>query len=373
MHEVSRRRFLTELGAGVAGCSLCGACGAAPVQAGARRKEALFYERLADKSVRCTLCPRRCVVPAGGRGYCGVRQNNGGRYDTLVYGWPCAMNLDPIEKKPFFHVYPGSRAFSIATVGCNIECKFCQNWDISQAEPDDVNPRLRYVGPDRIAALAAERKARTIAYTYNEPTVFYEYMADCARAARQRGLENVIVSNGFIADAPQKALFPEVRAIKIDLKAFTQKFYGEICDGFLQPVLDTLKRLADAGCWYEIVVLLIPTLNDGVDEIKRMTAWIVKELGPDVPVHFSRYSPRYKIRNIPPTPISTLRRARGIAREQGCHFVYLGNVPGDEGQHTYCPSCGEIAIKRYGYIILQNNIADGRCAACKTPIAGVWD
>jgi pyruvate formate lyase activating enzyme len=320
--------------------------------------------------VRCGLCPRRCVVPDGGRGYCRVRANRGGRYVTLVYGRPCAANLDPIEKKPFFHVYPGSQAYSIATVGCNMHCRFCQNWDIAQASPEDAP--VPYRGPEDVAAEAARLKARTIAYTYSEPTIFYEYLADCARAGRERGIESVMVSNGFIADAPQRALFPLMKAIKIDLKAFTQSFYGEICDGVLEPVLETLKRLAGSGVWYEIVVLVIPTLNDGADEIARMSAWIVKALGPEVPVHFSRYHPMYRLRNLPPTPEATLLKARETARKEGCRFVYIGNVPGTEGQDTVCPGCGKTIIRRYGYRIEANHIRDGKCTFCGRAIPGVW-
>ena len=367
--KISRRKFLTGLGTTIAGCALARGV---PVLAaeGAELHEASFYEPLAGKKVRCTLCPRRCVVSDVQRGYCGVRENRNGKYYTLVYGRPCAMHMDPVEKKPFFHVYPGSKAFSIATVGCNIECKFCQNWDISQANPDDVT--TAYYSPEQIARMAKQSKARTIAYTYSEPTIFYEYLRDCAKAGLDQGIESIMVSNGFISAQAQKELFPILKAIKIDLKAFTQSFYTDICDGYLQPVLDTLKRLRDSGVWYEIVVLLIPTLNDSEDEIKRMTEWIVKELGIDVPVHFSRYHPMYKIRNIPPTPVKTLHRARQIALENGCHFVYIGNVPVKDAQYTFCPSCKAVLIRRYGYRILENAIENGKCKFCGAKIPGVW-
>jgi pyruvate formate lyase activating enzyme len=280
------------------------------------------------------------------------------------------MNNDPIEKKPFFHVYPGSRAFSIATVGCNIECKFCQNWDISQAEPDRV--KVPFVPPSRIAELAVRNGSKTVAYTYSEPTIFHEYMVDCAKAVRERGLGNVVVSNGFIAEKPLKEMCKHMTAIKIDLKAFTQTFYGETCGGQLQPVLDTLKRLSESGVWFEIVVLVIPSLNDSVDEIRRMSAWIVKELGPDVPVHFTRFHPAYKIRNLPPTPPKTLQAARAAALEQGCHFVYTGNMPGHEGENTYCPACGAVVFDRYGHLLVSDTLAEGKCHACGASIPGVW-
>jgi pyruvate formate lyase activating enzyme len=332
--------------------------------------EAMFYEHLDGKAVRCALCPRRCEVPSGRRGYCRVRENQDGRYVTLAYGRPCTLNLDPVEKKPFFHVYPGSKAFSLATVGCNIHCRFCQNWDISQANPEDI--AVAYRTPKDIAASAARSGARTIAFTYSEPTIFYEYMLDCAKAAQAHGIDSIVVSNGFINAAPQQALFPHVKAIKIDLKAFTPSFYKNVCDGELQPVLDTLKRLSASGVWFEIVCLLIPTLNDGADDIRRMAAWIVKELGPAVPLHFSRYQPLYQLRNLPPTPPDTILKARAAAMKEGCLFVYTGNLPGLEGQDTGCPACKAVVIRRYGYQILEMNLEAGKCGRCGRNIPGLW-
>jgi pyruvate formate lyase activating enzyme len=332
--------------------------------------EARFYHSLEDGSVGCELCPRRCHVQNGKRGYCRVRENRDGKYYTLVYGRPCVTNLDPIEKKPLFHVYPGTKAFSIATVGCNIHCKFCQNFDISQASPEEVNPT--YFSPEEIVDMALQYHAKTLAFTYNEPTIFYEYMHDCAQAAKNRNLDAIIISNGFINDAPQKTLFPLVKAIKIDLKAFTQSFYGGLCEGRLQPILDTLQRLSKSGVWYEIVNLMIPTLNDNTQDIQRMANWIVKELGPDVPIHFTRFTPLYRLKNLPPTPAETLLHAREIAMKEGCHFVYCGNQPGLEGENTICPGCKKVVIKRYGFRIIENQLAAGKCAFCKQLIPGVW-
>ncbi|MFA7158988.1 MAG: AmmeMemoRadiSam system radical SAM enzyme, partial [Kiritimatiellia bacterium] len=292
---VTRRRFLALAGAGAAACCLRGNVFAAGAPAG-ELHEASFYEPLAGGRIRCTLCPRGCVVPEGGRGYCRVRENRGGKYYSLVYGRPCALNLDPIEKKPFFHVYPGSKAFSLATVGCNICCKFCQNWDISQASPEDVTPA--YKTPEEISVSARKSGARTMAFTYTEPVVFAEYVRDCAAAGKKEGIESVMVSNGFITGDALKSMLPVLKAVKIDLKSFSQEFYADVCGGQLQPVLDILKRLAGAGVWFEIVVLLVPSMNDGADEIKKMSGWVVKELGQDVPVHFSRFHPQYKMRNI---------------------------------------------------------------------------
>jgi pyruvate formate lyase activating enzyme len=299
-----------------------------------------------------------------------VRENRQGKYYSLVYGRPCVTNNDPIEKKPFFHVYPGSKAFSIATVGCNIECKFCQNWDISQAKPEDVSAPFR--SPEDIVALALTQKVKTIAYTYSEPVVFTEYILDCAKAAKEAGLGNVIVSNGFFNEKPLKEWCSVATAIKIDFKAFSQKFYEETCSGQLQPVLDTLKRLAGSGIWFEIVVLIIPTLNDDMDEIKRMSAWIVKELGPNVPIHFTRFHPDYKLRNLPTTPPATLEKARQTAMKEGCNFVYTGNMPGAEGENTYCPTCKAVVVQRHGMAMLSNELKDGKCRKCGTVIPGVW-
>ena len=368
--SISRREFLGCLGTGVAGCVLADTLlGAEPDEPALH--EASFYEALAGDKVHCKLCPRGCIVGNKQRGYCRVRENRDGRYYSLVYGRPCAIHTDPIEKKPLFHVYPGSQSFSIATVGCNMACKFCQNWDISQASPDDIRPS--YQSPEAIAQQASAAGTRTISYTYTEPTIFFEYMADCAKAGKARGIESVVVSNGFITAEAQQAMFPLVKAIKIDFKAFTQSFYRDTCSGFLEPVKASLQRLAKSGVWYEIVVLLIPTLNDSSDELKRMAAWIVKDLGPDVPLHFSRYHPMYKIKNIPPTPPDTLRRARQIAQAEGCHFVYIGNVPGEEAQNTVCPYCQAMLISRYEYRIMENNIVKGACKACGKTIPGVWE
>lgn len=368
IEPISRRTFMA-MGVATVACPWCRAV-AAPVPSPIPGHEARFYKTDGEGSVQCELCPRRCRVTNGLRGYCRVRENHDGKYYTLVYGKACATNVDPIEKKPFFHVYPGTKAFSIATVGCNMHCKFCQNFDISQASPDDVP--VPYRSPDDIVGMAISAGAKTLAFTYSEPTIFYEYMSDCARAAKERGLGSIVISNGFINEAPQRALFPLVKAIKIDLKAFTDSFYQRICDGSLQPILDMLRRLSSSGVWYEIVNLVIPTLNDNGQDIQRMAAWIVKELGPDVPLHFTRYSPLYRLKNLPPTPGETLLNARAIAMKEGCHFVYCGNQPGMDGEDTFCPSCKKAVIKRYGFRILEQHLSRGTCAYCGAVIPGLW-
>jgi len=365
--DLTRRRFLGVAGATAAAARVCPVHGAPALPP---PHEASFYEKLEDKKVKCGLCPRRCVTEPGKRGHCGVRENRDGTYYSLVYGRPVSIHNDPIEKKPFFHVLPGTKALSLATVGCNIHCKFCQNHEISQASPDDVKPP--FVRPDRIAHVAVQAGSKTVAYTYSEPTVFYEYMYDCARAAKERGVGNVVVSNGFIREEPVKKLLPLLTAYKVDFKAFSQNFYAKQCEGRMKPVQETLKRLADSGIWFEIVVLTIPTLNDDLDEIKRMAAWVLKELGPNVPLHFTRFHPAYKLRNLPRTPMKTVIAARKTAMKEGCRFVYTGNMPGGEGESTYCPKCGHCVLKRYGHFVLSKALQAGKCAKCGEAIPGVW-
>lgn len=333
--------------------------------------EAMFYKKLEDARVECELCPRECRIADLERGYCGVRENRGGTYYTLVHSRACALHVDPIEKKPFFHYLPGTPAVSIATAGCNVECKFCQNWQISQFRPEQVDSIK--LTPSDVIKHAKKSHSPTIAYTYTEPVVFYEFMYDTARAAKQEGVASVVVSNGYIKEEPLVELCKHLGAVKIDLKAFTEEFYKDTCSGSLKPVLETLITLKKLGMWFEIVVLIVPTLNDSEKELKEMCAWVYKELGPDVPIHFSRFHPTYKIKNLPPTPVRTLEMARATAQEAGLNFAYIGNVPGHEGEHTYCPDCKEIVIGRVGYTIVRNAVRDGRCHNCEHPIAGVWD
>ncbi len=370
-HErpLTRRHFLTGCALAAAGCTL-GRADPAAAPAATPLHEALFYEKTGGLGVRCGLCPRGCVIPPGRHGFCRARENRGGTLYTLVYGRPIALNVDPIEKKPFFHVHPGARAFSLATVGCNFICAFCQNYDISQAAPGDVAAPLRT--PAEIAQSARESGCGLLAFTYTEPTVYYEYMADCARAARDLGLGSVMVSNGFISAPALAALAPLLTAVKIDLKSFSDSFYRETCGGRLQPVLDTLKRLTAGGTWTEVVTLLIPTLNDNDDEIKRLAAWMARELGPQVPLHFSRFSPLYRLRNLPPTPYATLQKARALAMKEGCQFVYIGNAPGLGGEATACPACGKVVIERLGNRVEANRLKEGHCPDCGKKVPGLW-
>ncbi len=383
MIKLDRRRFLK--------CSLAAAGGvmfpqvlpgwsllnlsqnasASPTQTGLSHVEAKYYKKLEHKEIECELCPRKCKVGDRERGYCGCRENQNGTYYTLVHSYPCSAHVDPIEKKPFFHYLPGTKAFSIATAGCNINCKFCQNWEISQVRPEQVT--AYHLPPEDVASYAQESGSRSIAYTYSEPVVFYEYMLDCAVAGRRRGIKSVVVTAGHINHDPWLELIREVDAIKVDFKGFTEKYYQDICHGELKPVMDALVDLAQSDIWYEIVYLVVPTLNDDFADIRRMCKWMVKELGKDVPLHFTRFHPMYLLKNLPPTPVSTLERAREIALEEGMNFVYVGNVPGNKGEHTYCPNCKQVVIERVGYRIIQMNLKGGKCKFCGKTIPGVWN
>ena len=332
--------------------------------------EARYYKKLPDRETECALCPRRCKLGDKERGYCGVRENDGGTYYTLVYGKACAMHVDPIEKKPFFHVLPGTNALSIATAGCNVNCKFCQNWEISQVRPEQVDHFD--LAPTDAAEAAVTNRCPTIAYTYTEPTVYYEYMYDTAVEAGRRSVRSVVVSGGHINPEPLEALTKVVAAIKIDLKAFTQDFYKNYVKGDLQPVLEAIKLIAASKTWLEIVYLVIPTLNDSTDDIRKMARWLLKEVGPDIPLHFSRFQPMYLIKNLPPTPVSTLEKLRQSALDEGLRYVYLGNVPGHEGENTFCPKCRKVVIQRYGFDVEKNLLRGGKCPSCQSAVPGIW-
>lgn len=321
------------------------------------------------KTIQCELCPTECVLEDFQVGGCRTRINRDGTLYSLVYGKPCAVAIDPIEKKPFFHFLPATTAFSIATAGCVLGCKFCQNWEISQANPEDTD--FRNLPPPDVVRQALFYQCRTITYTYTEPTVFYEYMLDTARIARQYGVRNTMHSCGYINAAPLRELARYLDAADVDLKAFTEDFYSRICGGRLKPVLDALVELKRAGVWLEITNLVIPSLNDDMKQIRDMSGWIVKNLGRDVPIHFSRFFPNYKLKNLPPTPVETLFLARKTALDAGLRYVYIGNMQSD-AENTACPYCKRIIIERAGYHVKQNSIVSGACKFCGTNIAGVW-
>jgi pyruvate formate lyase activating enzyme len=333
-------------------------------------REASWYRKLGEDRVECELCPQACTVADAERGTCGVRENRGGTYYTLVHSLACSVHADPIEKKPLFHVMPGELALSYATAGCNVECKFCQNWEISQFRPEQV--RSAYLPPEALVEVAKRSKARLTAATYSEPVVFWEYVRDAARAAKDAGLAPTVVTNGYIKPEPLKEVLPLLSAVKVDLKSFRETFYRDQLRGELKPVLDALEIIRAAEVWLEIVVLLIPTLNDSEAEISNLARWVKRHLGSAVPVHFTRFHPTYRLTDLPPTPIPILERAWKIARAEGLDHVYLGNVPGHPGENTVCPGCGGTVIRRLGFQVLENRLVDGTCPGCKRTIPGLW-
>lgn len=372
---ITRRSFLKKCGILALGTTLlpklikCAET-PSPTTGFIKPHKARFFEKLSGNKVRCLLCPHQCVVSKDERGFCRVRENRDGEYYTLVHSNPCAVHIDPIEKKPLFHFHPGTGAFSIATAGCNFTCKNCQNWDISQAKPDDT---INYdMAPEKIVDLAIAYNTKTIAYTYTEPTVFFEYMLETAKNAHERGVLNVYHSNGYINQEPLAELIPYLDGANVDLKAHSNEFYKEITSGTLYPVLETLKTLKQNGVWLEITNLVIPTKNDSERAIQDLCVWVESELGADTPLHFSRFYPQYKLHNLPPTPIETLQRAAAIARACGIHYVYIGNVPGIPEENTYCPNCHKLLIERQGYSVDYVNLKDGACMFCGTAIAGRW-
>ncbi len=334
-------------------------------------REAMFYEKMDDNKVWCRLCPRKCIIPEGKRGFCRVRENRGGKLYSLVYGKPCSISVEPIEKAPFYHFKPGHRRLCIATVSCNLRCKYCQNSHISQVGPGEVD--TYNLSPFDVVKIAQKEKVESICFTFNEPVVFYEYVYDIAKLAKQKGIKSSIVSAGYINEKPLRKLVKVLDAIKIDLKAYNEDFYRRICSAELGPVLKTLKILKEEGKHFEIVNLIVPTLNDDPEEIKKMCLWIKENLGDSVPLHFLRFHPSYRLTNLPSTNISKLETAIRIAKQAGLKYVYIGNVPGHRYNSTYCPNCGKMLIQRAGLKITENNIENGKCKHCGAEIAGVWD
>jgi len=375
--ELSKRDFLRLCGTSVCLLSagyLFGFPETSRAQATAKglikTKLSPYFTSLDGGNIQCELCPHRCRVAKGKRGICRVRENRDGKYYSLVYGNPCAVHLDPIEKKPLFHVLPGTTSFSLATAGCNFHCKFCQNWEISQAAPEDITSFE--VPLELMVKRAKEVGARSVAYTYAEPTIFYEYMIDIGTLAKKSGLLNVYHSNGFINPVPLKNLCKVLDAANIDLKGFSDDFYQELCGGNLAPVLETLKTLKREKVHLEITNLVIPTKNDEMSMVKEMCLWVKKELAADTPIHFSRFYPLYKLKTLPQTPVSTLDKARAVALSAGLKYVYVGNVPGHEGENTFCPKCKKMVIQRTGYMVGEINLKAGNCRYCGKPIPGIW-
>jgi pyruvate formate lyase activating enzyme len=335
-------------------------------------KEAGFYEKLGDEKVQCRLCAHECVIVPGKRGICGVRENRDGTLYSLVYGKIISQHVDPIEKKPLFHFLPGTRAYSVATVGCNFQCLHCQNYEISQFprlyESEIIGEDLT---PEELIRKVKASRSESIAYTYTEPTIFSEFARDTAVLARGEGIRNVFVSNGFMTEASARAMATVLDADNIDLKSFSDAFYHKVCKARLQPVLDTIILMKQLGVWVEVTTLVIPGLNDSDEELKDIAAFI-KNVGPEIPWHVSAFYPTYKLLDRPRTTAAQLQRAREIGLEAGLRYVYTGNIPGDRGENTYCPACGELLIQRTGYTIRRNVLQDGCCPNCTAPIDGVW-
>jgi pyruvate formate lyase activating enzyme len=334
-------------------------------------KEAMFYEKLDDELVNCNLCSHRCrKIADSNRGICGVRENRDGKLYSLVYGKAVARSVDPIEKKPLFNFLPGSKTYSIATVGCNFRCDNCQNYDISQL-PKERNIIVgEDVSPEEIVSAAKRSNCASIAYTYNEPTIFFEYAYDIAKLAKKQGLKNVFVTNGYITEEALREIAPYLDAANIDLKSFSDDFYRKRCGARLQPVLDSIRLYKSLGIWIELTTLIIPTLNDSEEELQKIAEFI-KDVGEDTPWHITQFYPTYKLIDLTRTPVATLRRAREIGLETGLRYVYEGNVPGETGENTYCPKCGKTLIHRFGYQIQENKIKSSKCPYCGEKIDGV--
>jgi pyruvate formate lyase activating enzyme len=335
------------------------------------REAAWYTKNISDSSaqIQCELCPHKCILGERDRGLCRVRVVYQGKLHTLAYGNPCAVHIDPIEKKPLSHFLPGTPILSIATAGCNLRCLNCQNWEISQAKPEET--RNYDLMPDALVDTTTAKKIPSIAYTYSEPLVFYEYVEDSAQLAREHSLRNVLVTAGYINQKPLARLSQVIDAANVDLKGFTEYFYRKVANGRLAPVLDSLVTMKSCGVWIEITHLIVPTLSDDTKHIRDLSKWIVQHLGPDIPLHLSRFHPAHQLRLLPATPLDTMIRAYKIARDAGLHYVYLGNTPQINGLDTACPSCDEVVIKRRGYRVLKNDLVDGKCS-CGSEVAGVW-
>jgi len=354
-------RFWDSTASASSACAACHAAGAVKGKATHDHGKVL---------VKCRLCARSCVLAEGERGMCRARIHVKGELRSLVYGRPMAIHVDPIEKKPFYHFLPGALAWSMATSGCPLRCKFCQNWQLSQADPEDYDTPLR--PPAQLAADAARSRAPVVAFTYNEPTVFTEYLLDVASAAREKGLRSVLISCGYMQEAPLAEMCKVLSAVKVDLKGYSPDFYKKVCGAELAPVLRTVKQVARAKVHLEIVNLVVPTLNDSEKMLVELSKFLAGEVGPDVPVHFTRFHPDYQLPNLSRTPVETLARARELAKAAGLRHVYVGNVPGHPGNDTLCPRCGKVLVERRSFFVTANRLEKGCCPACKEKIAGVW-
>lgn len=320
--------------------------------------------------VQCELCPKGCVIEPGRSGECRIRVNVDGRLTAVTYGYPCAVHVDPVEKKPVYHFLPGTSTFSLATVGCNLHCKNCQNWEISQGNPEEQE--AAWLPPGHIVEQARKYRCESVSYTYTDPVVYYEYTLDTCRRVREAGLRNILVTAGYINEAPLRELFGAADSVRIDLKSMSDAFYRDVCDASLAPVLRSLEVAKAMGLELEVIHLVIPTLNDRDEDLEAVCRWIRENLGRETPLHFSRFFPQYRLINLPPTPVSTLEKGREIARAAGLDFIYIGNILDESASTTFCPGCGEPLIRRRGYDVLENKLQAGACPACGHNIYGVW-
>lgn len=374
--KVSKRSFL-KLGM-LGACGTCLAAEGFPLQAlpdtpghgdDKPMREAMFYSPTA-KGIKCKICPNNCTIKEGEYGDCRTRLNKNGKLFTIAYGNPCAVHADPIEKKPLYHFLPESKAFSIATAGCNLACLNCQNWEISQASPLDT--RNHDLPPEAVISNCLHYACKSIAYTYSDPVAFYEYAYDTSRIARVEGIKNIMISAGYIHPEPLRELAKYIDAANIDLKSFSNEIYEMLNAGTLQPVLDTLTYLKDHGVWLEITNLVVPGWTDDMDMIKKMCGWLVENGFENFPLHFSRFHPQHKLSQLPPTPASVLKKALQTAKNEGLNHVYIGNLPGGN-QDTFCPHCKEMVVQRRGFSVLANHISNGKCGYCGKAISGVWE
>lgn len=380
--NITRRSFIRRgliLAAAAATCPWLAACRAdqnpqpspstAPILP-PNWKEVRYAERLANGNVQCSQCPRRCVIRPYERGFCQTRENRRGILYSVVYNRPCIARPVPVEKAPIFHMLPGTQSFSMATAGCNLACLYCQNYTIARAKPEEVESF------DMTASGAIEEglkaRCKSITFTYAEASVAFEYLVDVAQAARQNKLKTILKTGGYINPAPLKELCAALDAINVDLKGFSESFYQQVCQGELKPVLDTILTIqAENKAWLEIANLVVPGYNDSPKQLNDLVNWVKTNLGVDTPLHFNRFEPAYRLR-MPPTPVETMEKARQVALEAGLHYVYVGNLPGNTGQNTLCPSCGKLLIERYGFEVRQNQVVKGTCKFCSTPLAGRW-
>ncbi|MFN8241086.1 MAG: AmmeMemoRadiSam system radical SAM enzyme [Bacteroidales bacterium] len=334
------------------------------------RKKAMYQEET-PRGIMCRICPNECVLKEGELSKCNNRIVNKSVLYTMAYGNPCSVNVDPVEKKPLYHFLPGSRAFSIATAGCNLVCLNCQNWSISQVSPDKT--RNVELPPSSVIEECIAKECRSIAYTYSEPVTFYEYALDTATEAKQRGIKNIFKSNGYINPEPLARICKVIDAANIDLKAFSDVTYLKLTGGKLQPVLESLKVFRDSGVWLEITNLMVPAWTDSLDDFKKMCSWLVTNGFSTTPLHLSRFFPLHKLDQLPPTPLELLRKAAVVAESEGIKYVYLGNIPGNERSSTVCPGCRKEVVKRSGFTVISNSIVNGKCGSCNTAIPGIWN